>query len=81
VHLVVSGRGEPVEFSLAAGSQADVKLIKELELDLPEGSILHADNGYTDYHYEDLLEEIGLHLKARSARRDPSGRWLHWKCS
>jgi Transposase DDE domain len=69
VHLVVSGRGEPVEFSLAAGSQADVKLIKELELDLPEGSILHADNGYTDYHYEDLLKEVGLHLKAERKKR------------
>ena len=81
VHLVVSGRGEPVEFSLAAASESDVKLLKELGLDLPEGSIICADKGYTDYHYEDLLEEIGLHLKAQSARRDPSGRWLHWKCS
>jgi len=45
---VVSGRGEPVEFSVAAGSQADVKLLKELSLDLPEGSIIHADKGYTD---------------------------------
>jgi hypothetical protein len=33
-------------------------------LDLPEGSIIHADEGYTDYDYEDLLlEEAGLHLK------------------
>jgi hypothetical protein len=54
VHLVVSGKGEPVEFSLAAASEADVKLLKELGLDLPEGSIIHADKGYTDYHYEDL---------------------------
>jgi hypothetical protein len=30
---VVSGKGEPVEFSLAAGSQADVKLLKELSLE------------------------------------------------
>jgi hypothetical protein len=45
VHLVVSGRGEPVEFSLAAGSQADVKVLEELGLDLPEGSIIHAEKG------------------------------------
>ena len=74
VHLVVSGRGEPVEFALAAGSEADVKLLKELGLDLPEGSTIHADKGYTDYHYEDLLKEVGLHLKAQRKNRSPSGR-------
>ena len=78
---MVSGRGEPVEFSLAAASEADVKLLKELGLDLPEGSIIHADKGYTDYHYEDLLKEVGLHLKAQSARRDPSGQWPHGRSS
>jgi hypothetical protein len=48
VHLVVSGAGgEPVEFSLAAGSEADVAVFKDLELDLPEGSIICAEKGYT----------------------------------
>jgi hypothetical protein len=42
--------------------------------DLPEGSIIHADKGYTDYHYEDLLEEVGLHLKAQ--RKKNSKRQL-----
>jgi hypothetical protein len=69
VHLVVSGAGEPVEFSLAAGSEADVAVFKDLELDLPEGSIILADKGYTDYDYEDLLEEVGLHLKAQRKKR------------
>ena len=58
-----------MEFSLAAGSEADVKLLKELGLDLPEGSIIHADKGYTDYHYEELLKEVGLHLKAQRKKR------------
>jgi Transposase DDE domain len=65
VHLVVSGVGEPVEFSLAAGSEADIAVFKDLDLDLPEGSIILADKAYTDYDYEDLLEEVGLHLKAQ----------------
>ncbi len=51
-----------------------MKLLKELGLDLPEGSIIHADKGYTDYHYEDLLEEVGLHLKAQ--RKKNSKRQL-----
>ncbi len=69
VHLVVSGAGEPVEFSLAAGSEADVKVFKELELDLPEGATIHADKGYTDYHYEDLLKEVGVNLISQRKKR------------
>jgi hypothetical protein len=77
VHLVVTGAGEPVEFSLAAGSEADITVFKELELDLPEGSIICADKAYTDYDYEDLLEEVGLHLKAQ--RKKNSARGLLWR--
>ncbi len=66
VHLVVTGAGEPVEFSLAAGSEADVTVFKELNLDLPEDSIICAEKAYTDYDYEDLLKEVGLDLKARA---------------
>lgn len=77
VHLVVTGAGEPVEFSLAAGSEADVSVLKDLELDLPEGSIICADKAYTDYDYEDLLEEVGLHLKAQRKKNSkrPMPMW------
>ena len=61
--------GEPVEFSLAAASEADIAVFKEMSLELPEGSIICADKGYTDYHYEDLLKEVGLHLKAQRKKR------------
>jgi Transposase DDE domain len=73
VHLVVTGAGEPVQFSLVAGSEADVTVFKDLRLDLPEGSVICADKAYTDYHYEDLLKEAAsLHLKAQ--RRKNSKR-------
>jgi hypothetical protein len=54
-----------------------VKLLKELGLDLPEGSIIHADKGYTAYHYEDLLKEIGLRLKAQRKKgsKRPMALW------
>jgi hypothetical protein len=68
VHLVVSGAGEPVEFSLTAASEADVKVFKEMDLDLPAGATIHADKGYTDYHYEDLLEEVGVNLLSQRKR-------------
>ena len=77
VHLVSTGAGEPVEFSLAAASEADIAVFKEMSLELPEGSIICADKGYTDYHYEDLLEEVGLHLKAQRKKRSkrPMAAW------
>ena len=77
VHLVSTASGEPVEFSLAAASEADIRLFKESNLDLPEGSIIYADKGYTDYHYEDLLEEVGLHLKAQRKKNSkrPMPAW------
>ena len=76
VHLVSTGAGEPVEFYLAA-SESDIGLFKELNLELPEGSIICAEKGYTDYHYEDLLEEIGLHLKAQRKKNSkrPMPAW------
>jgi hypothetical protein len=78
VHLVVTGAGEPVEFSIVAGSEADVRVFKDLQLDLPEGSIICADKAYTDYHYEDLLKEAAcLHLKAhrRKNSKRPMPAW------
>ena len=58
-----------MEFTLAAASEADITLFKELKLELPEGAIICAEKGYTDYHYEDLLEDVGLHLKAQRRKR------------
>lgn len=69
VHLLVSESGEPVEFSIAAASEADIKVLKEMDLELPAGATIHADKGYTDYHYEDLLEEVGMKLLSQRKNR------------
>ena len=66
---MVSEAGEPVEFSVAPASEADVKVFKDLDLELPEGATIHADKGYTDYHYEDLLEEVGVRLLSQRKKR------------
>jgi hypothetical protein len=54
-----------------------VSVFKEMELDLPEGSTIFAEKAYTDYDYEDLLEEVGLHLKAQRKKnsRRPMPAW------
>lgn len=64
VHMIVTASGEPVEFLIAPGSESDLKLLKQLEFDLPPGSICYADKIYNDYGYEDLLREAaGIILK------------------
>jgi hypothetical protein len=63
LHLLVTATGQPVEFVLAPGAQADIRAFKTLPLDVPEGSTIYADAAYTDYDWEDLLEEgPRLHL-------------------
>jgi len=72
IHLVVAASGQPVEFVLAPGADADVAVLKRLRLDLPENATLTGDRAYNDYTYEDLLKEAGLNLiplrKVKSTR-------------
>jgi hypothetical protein len=60
VHLLVTGQGQPVEFVLLPGSCADITAFKSFDLDLPAGSLIHADRAYNDYHEEDLLQAAAL---------------------
>jgi Transposase DDE domain len=48
IHLLVTVTGQPVEFVLAPGAQADSTVFRALALDLPQGSTLYADAAYTD---------------------------------
>jgi len=69
VHLLVTQQGEPVEFVLTPGSVADIKAFKALDLDLPAGSLIHADGAYNDYTEEDLLAEAaGITLQPQRKR-------------
>lgn len=73
VHLLITGRGEPVEFVLAPGSHADIEVFKRFHLDLPVGSTIHADKAYTDYQEEDLLQEAGA-IRLLAQRRKNAKR-------
>ncbi len=62
---------------MAAGSEADVTVFKELNLDfLPEGSVICVPTKLTltTRLRRDLLEEVGVHLKAQ--RKNNSKRPL-----
>ncbi len=81
VHLLVTAAGEPVEFVLAPGADSDISTFKSFALDLPAGSVIYADKGYTDYQEEDLLQEAGsltlLAQRKKNSKR-PHPAWVEF---
>lgn len=57
VHMIVTASGQPVEFILRPGAEADVSVFKDLNFDLPDNAECYADKAYNDYTFEDLLKE------------------------
>ena len=73
IHLLVTQTGQPVEFFLTPGAWSDVGCLDSFELDLPPHSIVYADRGYTNYHFEDaLFETSGIRfvpMRKRNSKR------------
>ena len=57
VHMVVTGDGCPVEVEFRSGSESDLSVLWELELNIPPDSILYADGAYNCFDLEDILSE------------------------
>ncbi len=57
VQVVATSDGLHIEFTIHAGAESEQTGRRGLALDLPEGSILYPDAGYTDYGAEDLFNE------------------------
>jgi len=58
IHLMVTAKGQPVEFFLTPGADADVDALDGYIFDLPTNSTVYADKAYNDYGCEDLLREV-----------------------
>ncbi len=81
VQLLTTKSGIPVEFVFMPGSASDVRALNALPFNLPSGSEVYTDAGYTDYTSEDDLfnsSEIELKVmrKANSKRKDEP--WNHY---
>lgn len=79
VHLVVTATGQPVEFVLAPGAEADITVFKDLALDLPSDVHLFVDRAYNDYEHEDLLSEmaaIRLVAQRKKNSKRPHPGWV-----
>jgi hypothetical protein len=64
VHMIVTSDGIPVEFTFTAGSKHDLDGLRQLPVNLPEGSEVLADSACTDYLMEEMLSENGIRLLA-----------------
>lgn len=75
VQVVTTEEGVPVEFCFLPGAASDVRALGVLPLELPAGSQLFMDSGYTDYAAEDAAlavdgVEFAPSRKSNSKRGD-----------
>ena len=73
VKVLATTDGVPVDNYIHAGSEADQTGLRAMDPDLPEGSVLYTDAGYTDYAGEDLFEEATGN-RQQTARKKNSTR-------
>jgi hypothetical protein len=78
VHMIVTSNGIPVEFTFTTASKHDLDGIKQLPVELPEGSEILADSAYTDYLLEEMLTENGIRLLAN---RKSNSKYPHNPCT
>ena len=65
VHMIVSSEGRPIEIQLKAGSESDITVLWQMELDIPKEAILYADGAYNCFELEDILHEQGIQFMAK----------------
>ncbi len=79
VQLLSTADGIPVEFVFLPGEAHDTRGLKALPLNLPEGSVIYCDAGYTDYDAEDnakQCERISLQVMRKKNSRRPDEPWV-----
>lgn len=75
VALLIDEKGFPVELAFIPGSYSDHSALARLDFDLPQGSIVWQDSGFTDYQWEDFYTaqegvEFATQRKKNSKRGD-----------
>ena len=63
--MVVSNEGRPVEVLFKPGSESDICVLWQMELDIPKQATLYADGAYNCFELEDVLRDEGIHLMAK----------------
>jgi hypothetical protein len=79
VQLLGTSDGIPVEFAFLPGEANDTRGLKALPFNLPPGSSVYADAGYTDYLAEDDLkdaDDIALQVMRKRNSQRPDVPWV-----
>jgi hypothetical protein len=69
IHLLCTVDGIPVEYTFLPGSRHDSNALKQMPLQVPPGSRIYGDSGYTNYSIEEMLmdaEKIDLLVQRKS---------------
>lgn len=65
IHMVVTNQGRPIEVHFKPGAESDLNVLWQMELDIPEQSVLYADGAYNCFELEDILGEESINLLAK----------------
>jgi len=58
IHMITNSQGNPIEFIITPASTADITALKVMEISLANRAIVYGDKAYTNYSFEDYLEEF-----------------------
>ena len=70
VQVVATSDGLPVEFHIHTGAESEQTGRRGRALDLPAGSVLYTEAGYTDYVAEDLFNEASGSQQQRARKQN-----------
>lgn len=75
VALLVDEQANPIELAMFAGSYGEQSALHRMDFNLPQGSIVWQDSGFTDYEWEDFYKqnegiEFATQRKKKSLRGD-----------
>jgi predicted metal-dependent hydrolase len=79
VQLLATDRGVPVEFAFLPGEANDTRGLNALPFNLPTGSFIYCDAGYTDYQAEDNLhdaEALSLQVMRQQNSKRSDTPWV-----
>lgn len=58
LHMITNSKGQPIEFAITPASVADITALKIMEISLSPNSVVYGDKAYTNYSFEDYLNEF-----------------------
>jgi hypothetical protein len=76
--MIVTSKGIPVEFTFTTANTHDVDGLRQLPVNLPDGSCLMGDSAYTDYTLEEMFNDNHIQLmvnRKRNSKR-PHQPWI-----